>query len=293
MKRLLTPIKIIKEQSPKGRMARGVLANIYDKGAITFVQLLTIPLLTGVWGADGYGVWLMLLTVPTYIALSDLGFGTAAGVVLIQCISEGKADRANTVLHSTIAFVMGTVMIAAILAFSFAIWFSLNADVTGPFPREEVALAIVLITCYALVLTQMNIVTVVYRATHKYAFAMIFSGTWILLEGFSLVFLSSHGFGLVHAALAFFLIRLAGYIIFIAILKAKEPWVHVGVCLAQRETIRCLANPSAASMGLTLATAASLQGMVLALGITGGPAVVAIFGAARTLSRAPDRKSVV
>ncbi len=284
---ILTLIKTIGEQSPRGRIARGFLANVYDKGAITLVQLLAIPVITTAWGVDGYGLWLMLLTIPTYISLSDLGLGTAAGVVLTQCASNKKYERANVVLQSTILFVMGTVTVAALVALSFAFWFSLNGNIIAPFQRVEVAYAIIAITGYSLVMTQMSIITVVYRSTYKFAFAMTFSGTLILLEGLSLVVLPLFGFGLQYVALAYFLIRLTGYAVFVILLQKKEPWIRIGVRFAQRATIRELANPSVAALGLTFATAISLQGMVLALGISAGPAIVAVFGAARTLSRAP------
>lgn len=287
----VTLAKAIFEASPRGRMARGILANVYDKGAVTLVQLMSIPILTATWGGEGYGIWLMLLTVPTYIALSDLGFGTAAGVILTQCASSGDHDRANRVLQSTIAFVMGTVCVAGLIALAYALWLGTGQPdqppQSSPFSAPEIAVAIGFITLYAMVLTQMSIVTVVFRATHKFAFAMVFAGTWILLEGGALVALAYHGFGIAHAAGAYFAIRLVGYIAFTALLRRKEPWVKVGVKRADRATIRALANPSLAALGLTFATAVSLQGMVLALGAAAGPAVVAIFGAARTLSRAP------
>jgi O-antigen/teichoic acid export membrane protein len=280
-------IKAVTEFSPRGRMVRGVLANVYDKSAVTLVQLLTIPVLTKAWGAEGYGIWLMLLTVPTYIALSDLGFGTAAGVVLTQCSNEKKYEKANMVLNSTIAFVVGAVSIVVIFAFLFAVWLYQYGEQSKPFSHEEIALSVVFITCYSLVLTQMNIVTVVYRSTHKFAFAMVFSGTWILFEGIVLVSFVSYGIGLVEVAIGYFLIRLIGYVLFVSILKAKEPWVRIDFALARRKIIRELANPSAAALGLTFAATISLQGMILALGSSVGPAIVAVFGAARTLSRAP------
>ncbi|WP_417275556.1 lipopolysaccharide biosynthesis protein [Celeribacter halophilus] len=281
-------LKALGDDTPRGRMMRGVLANVYDKGAVTLVQFLSIPVLTSVWGASGYGIWLMLLTVPTYIALSDMGFGTAAGVVLTQEASHKDYDRCNVVLQSTIAFVIGTVSLAAIAALGFAVWYwQYGSAKDSPFTTDQIALAICFITGYALVMTQMSIVTVVYRATHKFAFAMCFAGTWILLEGLSLVLMASHGFGLAEVAGAYFGLRLCGYCLFIWLLKRREPWVKIGLRHARLATIRELANPSAAALGLTFATAISLQGVVLALGATAGPTALAIFGAARTLSRAP------
>lgn len=287
MSSLLTLLKSATEASARGRMLRGVLANVYDKGAVTIIQLLTIPIVTAAWGAEGYGVWVMLMTVPTYIALADLGFGSAAGVVLTQCSSRGEFARANAVLNSTISFVMGMISIVAVAMFVFALWYFYYGAGFDAFSSVELAIAIASVTCYSLVLAQMNIVTVVYRATHKFAFAMVFSGTWILIEGLALVILTALGKGLIAVVLSYLFIRLMAYIIFIAILKRKEPWVSIDIRLADYSIIRELANPSVAALGLTFATAISLQGMVLALGVVAGPVAVALFVATRTLSRVP------
>ncbi|MFD2175835.1 lipopolysaccharide biosynthesis protein [Rhodobacter lacus] len=278
---------MFKDPGPRGRMLRGVLSNVYDKSAVTFVQFVSIPVLTAAWGAEGYGIWLMLLTVPTYIALSDLGFGTAAGIILTQCASKGELERANVVLQSTIAFVMGTVTIAAAGALGYAYWYAHHGAAEGPFAAGQISLAILFITAYALIMTQMSIVTVVYRATHKFAQAMVFAGTWIMLEGSALAVLSYFGADIVVVAAAYMLIRLCGYILFVARLKRYEPWVKIGIGLANRTMIRELASPSAAALGLVFAIAVSLQGMILALGASAGTAVVALFGASRMLSRAP------
>lgn len=285
--RLSSLISEVTSASPRGRMVRGVLANIYDKGAITGVQLLTIPLLTQFWGAEGYGIWLMLLTVPTYIALSDLGFGTAAGVVVTRCSVVQDYDTALAAIHSTIAFVLTAVLVAAGVVFGYAGWLAWQGGAVAGFGAGEIALAVVFITAYAVVLSQMRIVTVIYSSTHKFAFGTVLAGTMVLLEGGALVWVVVSGGGIALAGFVYLSIRTCGYFLSAYLLKKQEPWVTIGVSLATKKVIRELANPSAAALGLTLATALILQGLVLALGVTAGAATVAIFGAARTLSRAP------
>lgn len=287
MPRPWTLARSLTSPTPRGRMMRGVLANVYDKGAVTLVQFLTIPLLTKFWGVEGYGVWLMLLTVPTYIALSDLGFGTAAGVVVTRSVVGGDFDTALNAIHSTIAFVLSAVSVASLVALGYAAWLAFHGASAGTFAPTEIALAVALITAYAFVVSQMSIVAVIYRGTHKFAHATVFAGTLMLVEGASLVLVVVSGGGIALAALAYFIVRSVGYFLFVRLLKLREPWVEIGIKRATWHTIRTLANPSAAALGLTLATALLLQGMILALGATAGAATVAVFGASRTLCRAP------
>lgn len=271
----------------KGRMIRSVIANIYDKGAVLLVQLLTIPILSHYWGVDGYGLWLMLMTAPTYIALSDMGLGTAAGVKLTEYATKKNFSSALEVLHSTIAVVLGTVSIVIFGIIAYAFWYGQHGAIFAGFKADEIALAIVLIAIYALILTQMNILNVVWRATEKYAFAMFYSGTLIIAEGLIVVTMATCGKNIVYAALGLLCIRAIGYLIFVYLLKKYESWVSISITQAKKVVMRSLLAPSMAALGLTLAIALSVQGAVLVVGATLGAAAVAVFGATRTIVRAP------
>jgi len=269
-------------------MLRSVIANLCDKAAILTVQLLSIPVLTHVWSTDGYGIWLMLLTIPTYIALSDLGLGAAAAVSITHNVALARYDEALEALQSTVAFVMAAVGIIALAAIGFAIAviFSL-VHLGGQFSPVELGAAIIMITLYSVVLSQMSIITVVYRATHRYAYAMFYSAALIVIEG-TAVLASARMLGnIAFAAGLLFLVRTIGYVVFAAILRRNEPWIGFGIAHASWSKLRELAHPSAAALALTLANALMLQGVLLALGFSVGPTAVAIFGASRTLSRIP------
>ncbi|MCC7320332.1 MAG: hypothetical protein IT542_05060 [Rubellimicrobium sp.] len=288
----MTPAPALPRHPPRtggtrGRLLRSILASLYDKGAVTLVQILSIPALGAAWGADGYGVWLVLMAVPTAIALSDLGFGAAAGVEMTRLLARGEEHEAAPVLHSTIVFVAGMLAGAAALALLLAGWLWLRGQPVGPFGAGETALAIALVAGQALAMGQTGIATAVWRATHGYAFAMGFSGTLLLLEGVAPVLVALAGGRIALAAGAVLVLRLAGLALFLRLLRRRAPWAAFGIRHARRGTIRALARPALAAFGLTAATALSLQGMVLALGAVAGPGAVAVFGAARTVCRAP------
>lgn len=271
----------------KGRMLRGTLANLYDKGAVMLVQLLTIPVLTQSWGVDGYGLWLLLMTLPTYIALSDMGVATAAGVMLTTTISKGNYVKALSILQSTVAIVMGTVVIACLGVVCYLAWYWYNGKQIANFSSEQVVIAALLLVGYSLIFTQMNIITVVWRATHKYAFAMTYAGTFILIEGLVLISIAINKGGIVETACAFFLIRLIGYLVFLILLKKRENWVSISFSNVDKSQIKELFSPSIAALALVLALAISIQGSTLLVGFMAGATAVGIYGATRTLVRAP------
>jgi len=148
-------------------------------------------------------------------------------------------------------------------------------------------LTVVAIAGYSMTLVQMNILIQVFRSTLRFAYAMVFSGSVIIVEGVTLLSVALFGYGPAMAGWAMFACRVASYIVFLLILQRRERWVVLGISHANCATIKALAMPSLAALASTLATAASLQGMTLVLAATTNAPVVAAFGAARTLSRVP------
>lgn len=265
------------------RLLGGTAANLLDKLALLAVQLITIPLLSHHWGAEGYGTWLMLMTIPTYVAVSDFGLGTAAGVEITRRAARGDTDGALEAFQSAWAFVFAILGAIGLVS---ATWSGLvlGGVVAGD---GELAAAIMIVTLYAIALLQMNMLAIVYRATHKFALAMLISAAVITAEGVALVAVVLQGGQLVAAALAMLTLRLTGWAVTYAVLRRMEPWVRVGLGSARLGTVRRLAHPSLAALSLTLANSISLQGMVLVLGWTAGPTVAGVFGASRFLARIP------
>src|SRR5260370_24767798 len=62
----------------RGRLIRGFGATALGPVVTAIIQLGTVPLLLHAWGAAKYGDWLLLSAVPSYLGLSDMGFGTAS-----------------------------------------------------------------------------------------------------------------------------------------------------------------------------------------------------------------------
>lgn len=265
------------------RLLGGAFANLFDKMAVLLVQLATIPLLSHAWGAEGYGVWLMLMTIPTYVAVSDFGLGMAAGIEVTREVTRGNLGGALAAFQSAWVAV-GLIMLA--LA-SLALGYALVASLGGPGQDPELAIAIMMVTFYAVAAVQMTTLAVVYRATHKYALAMSISAAVILCEGVALFATVILGGGLVAATGALLVVRIAGLAVTYLVLVRLEPWVRLGTSHATLATVRQLARPSIAALALTLSGAISLQGMVLVLGWVGGPAIAAVFGASRFLARIP------
>ncbi|WP_143524470.1 lipopolysaccharide biosynthesis protein [Phaeovulum vinaykumarii] len=280
-------VRNLKAEGTRGRMLRGVLSNIFDKGAITVIQLMMIPVLTSAWGAEGYGIWLMLMTVPTFIALSDFGFATAAGAAMTQAVALGDYARARTILHSAFLFTSLMLVVAGGLGIAFAAYLYGHADPEGVFPPAQIAGALVAVVLYSAISALMLVVIMAYRATHAFAFATTYAGLTVLIEGSTTLLLVLAGAQILQVALVTLVLRMISFPLFLHLLRRRQAWVSFGFGAATRTTFRALLKPSLAALGLTLSSALMLQGVLSGLGAVAGAAVVAVFGPARTLSRIP------
>ena len=63
------------------RLTAGFLASGMGQIWVVAIQVLTVPLLTLGWGGARYGAWLMISTIPTYVAIGSAGFGNEAAAI--------------------------------------------------------------------------------------------------------------------------------------------------------------------------------------------------------------------
>ena len=69
----------LKSAAASRRLLQGFGASALYPIVTAIVQVLTVPIFLRFWGPGLYGEWLVLITVPQYMALSDMGFGSVAG----------------------------------------------------------------------------------------------------------------------------------------------------------------------------------------------------------------------
>ena len=77
----------------RGRIGRALGAGAFGQAVTVLVQLASIPLFLRYWGIERYGEWLILSAIPSYLALSDLGFGSAAANEMTMAAGAGNRDR--------------------------------------------------------------------------------------------------------------------------------------------------------------------------------------------------------
>lgn len=271
------------------RLMKGFGANSMGKAWALLIQLLSVPVLTVAWGTDGYGIWLMIATIPVYIGLSDFGLGTAAGIDMTSAMARNDRPAALRAFQSVWLFMTGvTVLVAIIIILIALIWgYGAAPPTDSIFTPRQIGGSIALITLASLLMIQMAILKNVFQATHKYALGTVVFDLASLIEGLVVIAIAFIGGDILTAAAGMLGIRVVALMVCLVIVSRVEPWLYPGWAMADRFTLRRLMRPSIAALALTLANSFGIQGLVLSIGWTMGPAVAAVFATTRMLTRIP------
>src|SRR6266853_4619699 len=105
----------------KQRFLRGLGATAVGPVANAVIQLSAVPLLLHFWGAAKYGDWLILTAIPTYLGLSDLGFGDASGSDMTMRVVAGDRQGAVETFQSSLALLSLVSLLVGLLAAT-AVW---------------------------------------------------------------------------------------------------------------------------------------------------------------------------
>lgn len=269
-----------------GRIVRGVGANAYGNLVVSGVQIALVPVLAAHWGLETYGAWLLLATVPIFLAMSDLGFATAAGTRMIMLVARGERDEAVAVFQSAWSMVLACSAAMLVLAVAVAWLLPGRWLPQAPgFDSEQARITLTVLIVYGISSLQGGILIGGMRSAGYYPLAAFWSANTILLENLAVIAVVLLGGTPIEAAAALLVCRTAALLGQAFLLRTAAPWLTFGFRQATIAEIKTLSAPAFGVMALPIGQAASLQGTALALGAAAGEAAVPAFAAARTLSR--------
>jgi O-antigen/teichoic acid export membrane protein len=268
------------------RLIHGVGAMALSPIVTAIIQLGSVPLLLHAWGASKYGEWLVLSAVPSYLALSDLGFGDASGSDMSMRVAANDKDGALETFQSSWVLVTLVSFVALILV-SFCSWMVpwhqwLNlSDVTS----SKAANILLILFTYVAVSQQNGVVESGFRSDGHFA-----SGTfWMLMQRLAETtagtIVALVGGSLFAVACTYLAFRCLGTVAYALYLRRLSPWIHFGFRHARLNTIKKLAAPAFGFIALPLGAALSFQGFTILVGALLGPIAVVSFSTLRTLSR--------
>lgn len=270
----------------KRRLFVGFATTLVSKAASTLIQLIQVPVLMHFWGRGMFGVWGILTATPTYLSFSNVGFGSVAGNEMTMLMARGEQDEALGVFQSCwwlISLVIGATMaVLCAVLYYLPVARLLNLELLS---ETDVKWVLFWLGLSVLFGQLEQLLQSAYRSITRYSYGN-FAKSCMSLAAFGTMLVPIiEGYGPRTTAKVFALANITGTLILSLMVKHDIPWISYGWSHASFSEIKRLTRPSLAFMGFPLGNAFNIQGSQLAVNYALGSEMVAVWIAARTVSR--------
>ena len=270
----------------KKRLVWSLFSNVVSRLAQTAIMFIQVPVFLHFWSVPLYGEWLVLNSIPTYLATSNSGFGTVAGNEMTMMVAGGDRDSALRVFQSCWWLIVAICSAFTVLLSAALYFLPVNRMLKIGNIREIDTKWIVFYLCVSILLAQLEqLLQSAYRSIGRYPYGSLVKSA-MALAAFSCTLLSvALGHGARTTAIVYAAGNIGGTIFLSFLVKHDIPWIEFGWRHARFSEIRRLTRPAIAFMGFPVGNALNLQGTLLAVSYALGPVSVVIFSTARTISR--------
>jgi O-antigen/teichoic acid export membrane protein len=260
-----------------GRVAVGMSGQAFSRIIQAGYTILLVPLLIRAWGVDGYGQWIALTALTSYMGLSNFGLVTTSANEMVIASGAGDSLRARQTFQVSINL---TIVVVLPLILLLVATLSLIPVSRGlHLSQINSSAARTIIACSGVTLwfqTLRGLMVAALYATGSYGFAYYVQGAMKLCEltGIALV-VSFWAGSQVSAAIVVALIALVELLMIGVYARRAAPWARVDLRAFDRDWVRSQAKPALGFMVSNFATQGLMtQGPRVLLGaLLGGPAV--------------------
>lgn len=261
------------------RLISGFGANIYGQVVVAVTQILSIPILLRSWTVSEYGYWVMLMSVPSYLVLADIGLSTVGGNRMMAALARDDQEECGRLYN---CILIGSVYVSAAAVIGI-VFVSLLASVLIAGVR---VLEIALVALYAALLIINNATMAAHRALGNYGGSTFVVATTMLAETVVLLAVVVSGGGILATAATLPAVRIFGVIWLHWRAEISAPWAKISRRKFNLSKTLGLMPSGLATLALPLGSAIKIQGAVLVVGALISPAAAGAFAAVRSLTRA-------
>lgn len=271
--------------SMRSQFVTSVAAQGFSHAVTIASQLLIVPLLLSIWGADRYGAWLIISALPTYLSMADLGFAQISANDMTMRMARGDADGAVVVnqtawlMNGSVALLVVVVMVGLVNVVPIAEIFSITAV------SDDVNIATFFLALVTVNAILFGVVGGAMRAVGLVSLMVAANAITRLLTFLLLVGGAVGGLGFVGCAIAMYVGSTLNVLLFSALFYRGHRQFLPSTRRADPVLLRKMIAPSLSYMSYTLSNALNIQGVNLLTGYMLGPAAVVIVSTIRTLTR--------
>lgn len=275
-----------------GRITIGMSGQAFARIVQAGYTILLVPVLIRAWGIDGYGQWIALTALTSYMGLSNFGLVTTSANDMVIASGAGDSARAKLTFQISINLTIFLVLPLIILLVTGLSLAPLSRGLH--LSQIDSAAAARIIACSGAALwfqTLRGLMVAALYATGSYGFAYYVQGAMKFCELLGIGFVVSVFAGSqVSAAILVALMALVELFVIAVYARRAAPWARVDFRAFDRAWISSQAKPAIGFMVSNLATQGLMtQGPRVVLGaLLGGPAV-ALYSVYATAMRFVDQ----
>jgi O-antigen/teichoic acid export membrane protein len=274
------------DSGTKRRLLLGFISNWVSKFANSIIQLVQVPVFFHFWDQRVYGEWLIVNTIPSYLAFSNIGFGSVAGNEMTMLNAAGDREGTLRVFQScwwlivavctAIGLLLGPILYFLPVAHALKLQYISASDTKW----------ILFYLAISVLLGQLEqLMSASYTCVGRYPYGSFIKSMISLTAFVAMIAPVTLGYGPRTTALVFVIANGLGTLLFSILVRRDIPWIKYGWSYASFAEIRRLTGPAIAFMGFPIGNALNIQGTLNAVGYALGPAAVTVFNSARTVSR--------
>jgi len=268
------------------RMKRSFRATLVNQ-AVNFVSVFVLQFVASrTWGADAYFDWSIIIGVPAYLTLGDLGFGTATVSEITQLMGRGDKERAKVVYQSTwLSVTTITVAIALLMLVVLPFFDPTHILKLTRTPRWEAQVVIAVFGLNALLSQQGTFILAGYQTEHLFSRYQYTQSIQKVLETLVLVIGVSLPPHMIALAVAVLMSRVVVYAASTWDMWRLNDWLRPGFKYFDKKVALKMVRPAVFVTVYSGATIMSVEGFAQAVSGATGAVAGGILASSRKLAR--------
>ena len=267
-------------------LIKNSIVGVWSKVSTLLFRIIQVPLLLSFLGVEGFGIWLVISSLPSWLTLANMGFGSVSANEMSMAMAKGEVDRARKILSSTVALIFCISAIGILLIVLIAPFIPWESFIKLPVSRhKELTYTIIILSSSVFLSFTTDVLSGRFRAARRAHLSMLLDSFKPWLELLLMVIVLRFSIRYDYLALSLLLSMIVYLGINTWLSGRSLPTLSFSFKDIDVSQFSLLFKKGIAFQAFPLGNAFLFQGNLLVIQAVLGPAAVALFATARTLVR--------
>ena len=245
------------------------------------MQVLSVPIFITYLGVDMYGEYILLLTIPGFLVLGEVGFNAVVNNEIVFKIANKNYDEANRLISSSVFILFFSYNLVALIVFFLTIYFQNNYNYVS---HSSIILLYFIFWLGGFISILFGIFQSYLRAQDFHHHNILWVGITRLLEILIPLLLVFYTRDLLILFISSFIIKFFSFVSYINFIKLKVSWFKFKIYYSNNFKIfKPYFNKSLLYFLFSFGQGLIIQGSTYIVGYKLGSKNVVIFNTVRTL----------